>query len=221
MQETEGDAMTALAVGLTGGIGSGKSTVAGRLVEHGAVLVDADRIAREVVAPGEPAYRALVERFGPAVLSADGTIDRPALAAMAFADPGALADLNAITHPAVGATMLARRVAAHPESTVVVCDIPLLRPEHRHLLQLDLVVVVDCPVDVALERLVLRRQMDPDDARSRMAAQISREERIAGADVVIDNSGSLDQVLEVTDRLWAQLVVRARAKGPTALPEHP
>lgn len=220
MHETD-DAMTVLAVGLTGGIGSGKSTVAGRLVEHGAVLVDADRIAREVVAPGEPAYRALVERFGPAVLAADGTVDRAALAAVVFADAGALADLNAITHPAVGATMLARRLGPHPKGTVVVCDIPLLRPEHRHLLKLDLVVVVDCPVEVALERLVTQRGMEPDDARARIAAQISREERKAGADVVIDNSRTLDQVLEASDRLWRALAARARAKGEVPTPDHP
>lgn len=209
MPETDGHAL-ALGVGLTGGIGSGKSTVAARLVEHGAVLVDADQIAREVVAPGAPAYEALVERFGPAVLAADGTIDRPALAAVVFSDARALADLNAITHPVVGATMLARRIGPHPEGAVVICDIPLLRAEHRHLLQLEMVVVVDCPVEVALERLVAQRGMDPDDARSRIAAQISREERTAGADVVIDNSGTLQQLLGATDQLWAQLSARAR-----------
>lgn len=202
-----------LGVGLTGGVGSGKSTVARRLADHGAVLIDADQVAREVVAPGEPAYEALLQRFGPAVVAADGTIDRPALAAVAFADAGALADLNAITHPAVGATMLARRSGPHPDGAVVVCDIPLLRAEHRHVLQLDLVVVVDCPVDVALDRLVTYRGMDLDDARARVAAQITRQERTVGADVVIDNSGTLDQLLEATDRLWTDLSARARRDG--------
>lgn len=198
-----------LAVGLTGGIGSGKSTVAASLVDRGAVLIDADRIAREVVAPGGPAHQPLVDRFGPGILAADGTIDRPALAAAAFTDPAALADLNAITHPAVGAVMFERRHAGYPDGTVVLLDIPLLRPEHRKVLALDLVVVVDCPVPVALERLVAQRGMDRADAEARMAAQISREERRAVADVVVDNSGDLAQLEAQLDRLWADLCRRA------------
>ncbi len=200
-----------LAVGLTGGIGAGKSTVAGRLVERGAVLIDADRIAREVVAPGGPAYEPLVARFGRSVLAPDGTVDRARLAAVAFADPRALADLNAITHPAVGAVMLERRQAPHPAGTVVVCDIPLLRPEHRAALSLDLVVVVDCPTEVALERLVAHRGMDPEDARARIAAQMTREERRAVADVVIDNAGDRGALLAAVDRLWEDLAARAQA----------
>lgn len=202
-------APAALAVGLTGGIGSGKSTVASALAEHGAVLVDADRIAREVVAPGEPAHQALVARFGPGILTADGAIDRPALAAVAFADPGALADLNAITHPAVGAVMLERRQAACSPGSVVLLDIPLLRPEHRQVLSLDLVVVVDCPVEIAVERLVAQRGMGRADAEARVAAQITREERRAGADVVIDNSGGPEQLRAAVERLWADLSARA------------
>jgi dephospho-CoA kinase len=194
-----------LAVGLTGGIGCGKSTVAALLVDHGAVLIDADAIAREVVAPGGVAYQAVVERFGPAVLAPDGTVDRPALAALVFPDPGALADLNAIVHPAVGTTMLERRTAEQPTDHVVLLDIPLLRAEHRQLLSLDLVVVVDCPRDVALQRLVAQRDMPRADAEARMAAQVSREERRAGADVVIDNGGDAAALAAQVDALWSDL----------------
>ncbi|MDA8269394.1 MAG: dephospho-CoA kinase [Actinomycetota bacterium] len=204
-----------LAVGLTGGIGSGKSTVAQRLVEHGAVLVDADRIAREVVAPGGPAYQPLVDRFGREVLAADGTVDRARLAAVVFADPQALADLNAITHPAVGAVMAERRYGPHPADAVVVLDIPLLRAEHRAALALDLVVVVDCPVEVALDRLVTGRAMPAEDARARIAAQVTREERRAEADVVIDNDGDLAALGVAVDRLWEDLAGRA-ASGASA-----
>ncbi len=204
-----------LAVGLTGGIGSGKSTVAQRLVEHGAVLVDADRIAREVVAPGGPAYQPLIDRFGREVLASDGTVDRPRLAAVAFADPQALADLNAITHPAVGAVMFERRHGPYPVDAVVVLDIPLLRAEHRAALALDLVVVVDCPVEVAIDRLVTGRAMSVEDARARIAAQVTREERRAEADVVIDNDGDLAALGVAVDRLWVDLAGRA-ASGATA-----
>ncbi len=211
-----------LAVGLTGGIGSGKSTVASLLAARGAAVVDADRIAREVVAPGEPAHQALVDRFGAEILGADGTIDRRALAAVAFADPTALADLNAITHPAVGAVMLRRREEADQApgpggeagaGGVTVFDIPLLRPEHRELLRLHLVVVVDCPTEVAFERLVAQRGMDAEDARARIAAQITRAERCAGADVVIDNGGTLEALSAQVDGLWGELVARAAGGG--------
>lgn len=203
-----------LAVGLTGGIGAGKSTVAAGLVARGALLVDADRIARQVVAPGGPAHQALVDRFGPGILAADGTVDRPALAAVAFTDPGALADLNRITHPAVGAEMLARRQQPYPPGAVVLFDIPLLRPEHRQVLQLHVVVVVDCPIEVALERLVGLRGMDRADAEARVAAQIGRSERLAGADLVVDNGGDRDALDPQLDALWAEL--RARADGAEA-----
>lgn len=207
-----------LAVGLTGGIGSGKSTVADALVGRGALLVDADRIAREVVAPGGPAYQPLLDRFGPGILAPDGTIDRPALAAVAFADPDALADLNAITHPAVGAVMLERRHAPYPGGAVVVFDIPLLRPEHRQVLALDLVVVVDCPVPVAVERLVGQRGMDRADAEARVAAQIGRQQRLAGADLVIDNGGDRTALQAQVDRVWAELAARAAGGSAVASP---
>lgn len=197
-----------LAVGLTGGIGSGKSTVAHLLVERGAVLIDADRVAREVVAPGGPAYQPLVDRFGPGIVAPDGTIDRAALAALTFPDPAALADLNAITHPAVGVVMLERRAAEEGTDHVVVLDIPLLRPEHRDLLTLHAVVVVDCPVETALARLVSSRKMGRADAEARIAAQITREERCTGADYVIDNSSDLEHLRGEVDRVWSALQAR-------------
>ena len=160
-----------LAVGLTGGIGSGKSTVAELLVERGVVLIDADRIAREVVVPGGPAYQPLVDRFGPGILAPDGTIDRAALASVAFVDPESVAALNAITHPAISAVMAQRRAAAEGTDGVVVLDIPLLKPEHRDVLSLAVVVVVDCPVDIAVERLVEQRGFTRADAEARVAAQ--------------------------------------------------
>lgn len=196
-------------MGLTGGIGSGKSTVADLLVERGAVLIDADRIAREVVEPGGPAYGPLVDRFGPGILAPDGTIDRPALAAVAFADADALGALNAITHPAIGAVMTERRAAQAGTDHVVVLDVPLLKPAHRALLELDVVVVVDCPVHVALARLVEQRGMDEADAKARIAAQMTREERLEGADFVIDNGGERGALEAEVARVWAALEARA------------
>jgi len=202
-----------LAVGLTGGIGSGKSTVGDLLVERGAVLIDADRIAREVVVPGGPAYQPLVDRFGPGILAADGTIDRGALASLTFPDPEALSALNAITHPAIGAVMAERRAAAEGTDAVVVLDIPLLTPAHRHLLSLDAVVVVDCPVEVAVERLVRQRGFSRRDAEARVAAQASREERCRGADYVIDNAADRARLATEVDRVWEQLDARRRERA--------
>ncbi len=198
------------ALGLTGGIGCGKSAVADRLVAKGAVLIDADVIAREVVEPGQPVHAALVERFGDAVVAPDGSLDRPALAARTFGDPEALADLNAITHPAIGAEML-RRLGDAGTAAVVVLAIPLLRAEHRTLMSLDAVVVVDCPFPVALDRLVTGRQMDRADAEARIEAQITREERLAGADFVVDNSGTPAQLDAEVDRLWGWITERTAA----------
>ena len=205
-----------LAVGLTGGIGAGKSMVAELLVDRGATLIDADRVAREVVAPDGPAYRPLVDRFGPSILADDGTLDRPALAAVAFADPKALADLNAITHPAIGLQMIERRNALAHTDDVVVLAIPLLTPAHRETVGLDVVVVVDCPTEVALERLVDLRGMDRADAEARVAAQISREERLADADFVVDNSSTVEHLAEEADRLWGWLEERRRRVGDRA-----
>lgn len=200
-----------LAVGLTGGIGSGKSTVGDLLVQRGAILIDADRIAREVVVPGGPAYEPLVARFGPGILAPDGTIDRAALAAVAFADADALAALNAITHPAISAVMAQRRAAAQEGEGVVVLDVPLLKPEHRGALALEVVVVVDCPVEIAVERLVGQRGFSRPDAQARIAAQATREERRQGADFVIDNSTDRAHLEVEVDRVWAALEARSHA----------
>lgn len=205
-----------LAVGLTGGIGAGKSAVADLLVRKGAVLIDADVVAREVVAPGGPAYQPLLERFGPGILADDGTVDRPALAAAAFGDPGALADLNAITHPAIGLRMIERRNALAGGDDVVVLGIPLLSAAHRGTVGLDVVVVVDCPVAVALERLVGQRGMDRADAEARIAAQVSRTDRLAEADFVVDNSSSMAHLGAEVDRLWSWLEERRREKRRAA-----
>jgi dephospho-CoA kinase len=203
-------------VGLAGGIGCGKSAVADRLVARGAVLIDADVVAREVVVPGGPAYQPLVDRFGPGILASDGTIDRPALAAVAFSDAQALADLNAITHPAIGVSMVAQREALAGTDAIVAVAIPLLKTEHRQSIGLDAVVVVDCPVEVALGRLVAQRGLSREDAAARMAAQMSREERLAQADYVVDNAGSLDHLEAEVARLWDWLLDSRREKGVPA-----
>jgi dephospho-CoA kinase len=202
-----------LAVGLTGGMGSGKSTVALLLVERGAKLVDADAIAREVVEPGRPAYGRLVERFGPGIVSADGTIDRPALAAVAFAGPESVADLNAITHPAIAQEMAARRAALEESDDVVLLDVPLLAPEHRGVLALDAVLVVDCDADTAVERVVTQRGIPEWDVRARLAAQVGREERLRGADLVVDNCGDRAALEAEVERVWTALRAMAEAKA--------
>ena len=198
-----------LAVGLTGGIGSGKSAVAELLVARGAVLIDADQVAREVVAPGGEAYQALIDRFGAGIVAPDGTIDRPALAAVAFADDATRADLNAITHPAIGVAMIQARDALEDTDNIVVLAIPLLTAQHRDTVKLRLVVVVDCPTDIALERLLTQRGMDRADAEARIAAQISREERIKEADYVLDNSGDRTQLEAEVSTLWGWMVAQA------------
>ncbi|MHB8669887.1 MAG: dephospho-CoA kinase [Acidimicrobiales bacterium] len=173
------------------------------LSRRGAVVVDADLIARQVVEPGTAAHAALVERFGPDVLAVDGTIDRPVLAAVAFSDPDALADLNAITHPAVGAVIAERLAAESATDHVVVLDVPLLVESGRA--DAAAVVVVDCPPEIALARLVAGRGMSEADARRRMAAQASREERLARADRVIDNAGPVEALVPQVDRVWEWL----------------
>lgn len=194
-----------LAVGLTGGIGSGKSAVADLLVARGAILIDADQVARDVVEPGGPAYQPLIDRFGTGIVAADGTIDRPALAALAFADDAARADLNAITHPAIGLAMNEARDALEGTDNIVVLAIPLLKAVHRQTAKLDKVVVVDCPTDIALERLLVQRGMDRADAEARIRAQISREERVTEADFVVDNSGDRAALEAEVARLWEWL----------------
>ncbi|MGH9081159.1 MAG: dephospho-CoA kinase, partial [Acidimicrobiales bacterium] len=210
-----------LAVGLTGGIGAGKSTVADLLVARGARLVDADLIAREVVAPGGPAHQPLVDRFGSDILDPKGRIDRPRLAGLTFGHPDALADLNAITHPAIGVEMIARRDSYAGGDDIVVMDIPLLRPAHRELLDLAAVVVVDAPTELALDRLVTQRGMSPADAGARIGSQADRLTRLDGADLVIDNSGDLDHLRREVERVWEALLELRRARshpGPPGAP---
>jgi dephospho-CoA kinase len=206
-----------LLVGLTGGIGAGKSTVAELLAARGAVVVDADSIARLVVEPGGPAYQRLIDRFGADIVAADGTLDRAAIASRAFADPATLRDLNAITHPAIRDRML-QCVAAHAGSDrVVVLDIPLLTATTRDQFGLAGVIVVDTPVEVAVGRLVHQRGLSEADARARMAAQISREERRRLADVVVDNSGTPAALEASVEQAWAWIAARqSSATGPGA-----
>ena len=201
-----------LAVGLTGGIGSGKSTVADLLVARGAVLVDADEVARDVVAPGAPAYQPLIDRFGPGIVAADGTIDRPALAALAFADDENRRALNDITHPPIGVAMLAARDAHEGTDDIVVLAIPLLAAVHRQTVKLDVVVVVDSPTEVALERLLGPRGFSRADAEARIRSQISREERCEEADYVLDNSGDRAALEAEVAKLWDWLQAEAARK---------
>ncbi|MFF8658763.1 dephospho-CoA kinase [Streptomyces huasconensis] len=199
-----------LKVGLTGGIGAGKSEVSRLLVASGAVLIDADKIAREVVAPGTAGLAAVVEAFGREVLSADGSLDRPRLGALVFADADKLAALNAIVHPLVGARSAELERSA-PAEAVVVHDVPLLTENGLAPLY-DIVVVVDASPETQLDRLVRLRGMSEEDARARMAAQATREKRLEIADIVIDNDGPLEGLQERVAEVWADLVRRARTR---------
>lgn len=200
-----------LSVGLTGGIGSGKSEVSRRLAAHGAVIVDADAIAREVVEPGTPGLAAVVAEFGPEVLRPDGSLDREKLGSIVFADAGRRARLNAIVHPLVGARMRELVEQAAP-GAIVVHDVPLIA-ENDLAGAYDYVVVLDTPVEEQVRRLTALRGMTEDDARARIAAQATRERRRAIADHVIDNSGTLARLAEQVDALWAELTRRAAAAG--------
>jgi dephospho-CoA kinase len=202
-----------LRVGLTGGIGSGKSTVSARLAELGAVILDADKAARAVVEPGTPGLAAITAAFGAGVLAADGSLDRAKLAGIVFADEAALGRLNAITHPLIHAWIAAAEEAAiraGGDGVVLVHDVALLA-EWGRAKEFDLVIVVDVPASTQLERLTGQRGMDPEQARARMAAQATREQRLAVADIVIDNSGSREDLVRRVDEVWAEL--RARAAG--------
>lgn len=190
-------------VGLTGGIGSGKSTVSQLLAERGAVILDADEIVREVQRPGSPVLAKLAERFGADVLASDGSLDRAAVAAKVFSDPDALKDLNSIVHPAVGAEMNRRILEQRSTDNVVILDIPLLTENPREGLQGR--IVVDVPVETQVDRLVRHRAFDEADARARIARQATREQRLAGADFVVDNSGDAAALLPQIDELWAWL----------------
>ena len=192
-----------LRIGLTGGIGSGKSTVSALLAARGAVVIDADRIAREVVEPGTPGLHAVEQAFGPDVVAADGSLDRPALAAVVFADPEARRRLDGIVHPLVRARA-AELADAAPADAVVVHDVPLL-VETGQAGSYDLVLVVQADPEARVSRLVLRG-LTEGDARARMAAQATDEQRRAVADVVLDNSGSEQDLAAQVDRFWTERV---------------
>lgn len=192
-----------LRIGLTGGIGSGKSTVAALLAERGAVVVDADRIAREVVERGTSGLAAVVEAFGQGVLTPDGALDRPALAAVVFGDPAARARLDGVVHPLVRARSV-ELIDALPDDAVVVQDIPLL-VETGQAGSFDLVLVVEADLETRVARLV-QRGLGEDDARARIATQATDEQRRAVADVVLDNSGTPADLAAQVDRFWAERV---------------
>lgn len=194
-----------LRIGLTGGMGAGKSTVARALAEHGAVIIDSDVIAREVVAAGTPGLAALVEAFGADILSADGSLDRPALAAKAFRDDESRATLNSITHPLVGQRTAELLAAAAPDA-IVVQDVPLL-VENNMAPFVNLVLVVDVAAETRLRRLVEFRGVDEADARARIAAQATDEQRYAAADVLLDNNGAAGAVEAEVARLWERRLV--------------
>jgi dephospho-CoA kinase len=188
-------------VGLTGGIGAGKSTVSARLRARGAVIVDADAITKELQQPGTEVFAAMVARLGERILAPDGTLDRQAVADIVFNDPEELKALNAIVHPAVGIEIFKRIEENTTTDNVVVLDIPLLVEGGRY--KVGGVLVVDTPVEVAVTRLVELRGMDEADARARIANQVSREDRVAKADFVIDNGGTEADLDARMDDLWA------------------
>lgn len=191
-------------VGLTGGIGAGKSTVSVMLAERGAVIVDADRIARDLQEPGSPVLDLMAERFGPHIIGEDGVLDRAAVADIVFNDEVALADLNGIVHPAMQSEIQRQIDEQRGSDRVVVLDFPLLGENPRK--GLAATIVVDIPVDVAVQRLVGQRNMDEVDARARINSQLSREERLATATHVIDNGGDRDSLTAQVDQLWGQLL---------------
>lgn len=193
-----------LRVGLTGGIGSGKSAVSEMLADHGAVVIDYDQLAREVVEPGSPALSEIARRFGDDILKPDGCLDRPALGAIVFNDPESLRTLEAITHPAIRALAAAREASAGVNA-IVVHDNALLVEMGSHSV-CDAVIVVDVPRDVQIARLVKTRGMTAAEARSRITNQTSRESRTGVADFVVDNTGSLDELALFIGGLWAKLV---------------
>jgi len=196
-------------IGLTGGIGAGKSTVSAALAAKGAVVIDADAITRELQQPGTPVFAAMVERFGPQIVQPDGALDRAAVADIVFPDPAALQDLNAIVHPAVGAEIAARLQAESDTGHVVVLDVPLLVESGRD----DMVgtIVVDCDPEVAVARLVEHRGFREADARARIARQVDRAKRLEHADLVIENSAGLDALPAQIDACWAWILEQAPA----------
>ena len=197
-----------LLVGLTGGIGVGKSTVSALLAELGAVIIDADQIARDLQRTGSPVVTKMAERFGAQILRDDGSLDRAAVAAIVFGEGDAarqaLADLNAITHPAIQREISAQIDAQQGTDHLVVLDFPLLGENPRD--DVRATIVVDVPTELAVQRLVESRGMDETDARNRIASQMSRDDRLARATHVVDNSGDLDHLRTQVESLWSQLV---------------
>jgi dephospho-CoA kinase len=187
-------------IGLTGGIGAGKSTVSARMQARGAVIVDADAITKELQQPGTEVFAAMVARLGERILAADGALDRQAVADIVFNDPDELAALNAIVHPAVGKEIFRRIQEQVGTDTVVVLDIPLLRKDGIYAVQG--VLVVDTPVETAVQRLVAQRGMDEVDARARIANQLTREQRLELADLVVDNGGTEADLDARMDDVW-------------------
>jgi len=205
-----------LEIGLTGGIGSGKSTVAEMLVSRGMQLVDADAVVRELQQPGTPVLEAMADRFGNHIIDATGALDRAAVAAIVFSDPDELEALNAIVHPAVNEEMTRRRKAFVGTDETVILDIPLLIESNYE--GLGGIIVVDCPVDVAVNRLMSHRNMPEEDARNRINAQVSRKERKERADFVVDNSSDLVALIEKVDELeaWIKTLARPDIDAPIA-----
>ncbi|MGK9146965.1 dephospho-CoA kinase, long form [Plantibacter flavus] len=201
-------------IGLTGGIASGKSTIAARFAEHGAVVIDADVLSRQVVEPGTPGLAAIADRFGPGVIGQDGSLDRAALGAIVFADEQARAALNAIVHPEVKrrSQALIAEASADPDA-VVVYDVPLLVETGRGD-EFDLVVVAFAPADIRTERLTTIRGLDQVEAERRIAAQATDEQRAAAADIVIDTAGSLAATLDQVDAVWRNTVGSAEVRRP-------
>lgn len=210
-------------VGLTGGIGSGKSTVSALLAARGAVVVDADAITRELQQSGTPVFAAMVERYGPGIVGPDGELDRAAVADIVFNDPQALQNLNTIVHPAVGVEINRRMTELADTDQVVVLDVPLLvEAGAARRYPLDALLVVDVDPEVAVRRLVEQRNMREDDARARIARQASREQRRAEADLVIHNDGTLDELRAQVDDVWTSIVAGASMSGgPTSRPGEP
>ena len=192
-----------LVLGLTGGIGSGKSTVSALLEARGAVVVDADRIVRELQQPGQPVFEAMVEAFGEGIVADDGTLDRQAVADLVFNDEEQLKRLNGIVHPAVGARIMERLAELADTDEVVILDIPLLVEKGGY--ETGGTIVVDVDPELAVERLVENRGFDADDARARMAAQATREQRLEKATVVLDNSGTVEDLERQVDDLWRRI----------------
>lgn len=201
-----------LLVALTGGIGAGKSSASALLVEKGAVLIDADEVARDLQRAGGKAFRPMVDMFGEDVVGADGELDRPAIAAVVFSDEEARSQLNALMFPLIGAGILERIEENRDSGNVVLLDIPLLGMSTASNYDASALIVVDCPVEIALDRLVNGpRAMKREDAEARIAAQMAREERLAMADFVIDNSGTPDDLALAVDECWTWVLARGPA----------